>query len=336
VDNDDASRLLVDFYHITPQQVRLLTAPGSEVVVFRVEDPAGNRWLLRARRIRQPLPPWQEPGTTRDWFGHHAEVIDRLRRRGFPAPALRRTLARQPVAVWEGWCALLVAYLPGEALPPGEPGLRALGTRLGQLHCLSFKEREQKLPAGWWYPVQTAAERALALLEVTDEAPDEWLPFLDTCREALLAADRLRNLPACATHGDCWLGNAIQTPEGEVLLVDWEFAGWGIAVLDLAVLLEDCFVEQEGAYQVDREALGAMLAGYLSQCRPSAPELAALAAAIRFGIAFRSVIRVWAGQESGGDELLQRGLRHEAARLAVSEALAAAAREIVEASRGYI
>ncbi len=44
-------------------------------------------------------------------------------------------------------------------------------------------------------------------------------------------------------HNNCHPGNAIRTADGKVVLIDWEGAGWGPAVLDVGFLLISCDTE---------------------------------------------------------------------------------------------
>ena len=339
MDLDEISRFLVDVYSLRPEGLRQIYGPEAEVCLVRVDGTGERRWLLRLRRSRKDLPPWLEPGSSADWFRRHARVLAWCREQGFNVPQVRRT--RDPseqkthvVAERDGWCSLLVSYLPGGRLPEGGPALEQMGAYLGRLHtwgrlALQAGQARRTLPDSWWHPPEQAAHRALHLLESVEDVPVEWQALWEACQQALAAWVERPALPLGLIHGDCWVGNAVQLPSGEVALIDWEFAGVGAPILDLACLLEDCYAGGPGGLRLDTLRLEAALRGYLSERVLEQPELAALGEAIRFGVAYRGAVRFWLGQQAEWDEDTERGLGHEADRMAQSEAVARAAWDFV-------
>lgn len=322
MDTDEVGRVLVDLYGIDPLLVRRRTAPEADVHVYRIENRQGKQWLLRLGLANKQLPPWLSAGTLQDGFLRHAAVLAWCRRREFPAPRVRRTLEKQSVMRWEGWVGLLVSFLPGEVLTPTPWALAQLGSQLGRLHNCELNDA---LPDSWWYPLESAARRALAVLESIEDVPDEWLDLQQKCREALLAYPRLANLPVSCIHGDSYHKNALVTSEGQLALIDWEYAGLGPAVLDLGTLLEDCYIAGADLPRVDQESFSAALEGYQRERRLEPAELAAVGTAICFGAAHRCAVRFSYAEESGWSDLVLNGLRREQERMIASKEIAAGA-----------
>lgn len=312
LDTDEAGRLLIDQYGLDPRLVRPRTPPEADVQVFRVETRQDRQWLLRVRRSSRRLPSWLGPGNSQDWFGRQAAVLRWCRRHDFPAPALRRTLEKQAVALWEGWVGLLVSFLPGGPLTAGTEDLPQLAQLLARLHTL---ESPESLPPAWWYPLEMAANRARTLMSAVEDVPEEWLALYAACLKALDEWPHLQELPVCTLHGDCYPGNALALPEGILALIDWEYAGRGPAVLDLGTLLEDCYTGAGVESVPDPGAVRTALVAYQAVRRLSPVEAGALGAAIRFGAAYRGAVRFSFGQESNWSEAILRGLRSEQARI---------------------
>jgi Ser/Thr protein kinase RdoA (MazF antagonist) len=95
---------------------------------------------------------------------------------------------------------------------------------------------------------------------------------------------RFHDAPRVLIHNDCHHWNSVSTPDGQVVLIDWEGAGLGPAVIDLgfAALSVDTGGIVAPIIPADPARLNALLAGYRQHHAPSAGELAHLADAIRF------------------------------------------------------
>jgi len=89
-------------------------------------------------------------------------------------------------------------------------------------------------------------------------------------------------------HGDCWLPNAVRTPDDQVVLIDWEGAGKGAAILDLGSLILRCQYDTFGGIPstLTPERIAAAIAGYVSRRLPTPSEMHLLPDAIRFPLAW--------------------------------------------------
>jgi len=263
------------------------------------------------------------------WMQQQATLLDWCARRAALAPRVQPTRQGALVSTHAGWHALALDFISGTRPRETPPAYRRVAARLGELHelgrSLPPNERAQ-LPESWWAPLERAIARAQGLLAASAAIPPQWQRLADACQQTLDECRSLSGLPETLIHGDCWLGNAVaHTPE-QLVLIDWEYAGWGVGLLDLGSLLSDCFGYPEQPSVIDEARIAAVMNGYQEQCPLSAAEHDALRLAIRFGSAFLTAIRCYLGSQLGWGEGIERGLLREQARLAVSEQIAAQAR----------
>lgn len=112
------------------------------------------------------------------------------------------------------------------------------------------------------------------------------------------------DLPLTLIHGDCWPANAVCTTEGSAILIDWDSAGIGPAILDLGYLLVACHL---GKLQLpiicpDAVSIHAVLEGYCRHRTLIGAERAYLPDAVRFGIAYLGTRHLARALEVGADE----------------------------------
>ena len=90
--------------------------------------------------------------------------------------------------------------------------------------------------------------------------------------------------PRVLLHNDCHPWNSVRTPDGRVVLVDWEGAGLGPATVDLGfvALSADTGGLVGPVIPPDPARLDALLDGYAAYHRPPAAELERLTDAVRF------------------------------------------------------
>jgi Ser/Thr protein kinase RdoA (MazF antagonist) len=264
-----------------------------------------------------------------EWLTHQAVVLSWCHEHNIAAPELCLTQQGEPLARNPAWCALLTTYTAGTKVSITPAQLYALAGLLGRLHRLGENGASTAvptLPDSWWHPLAAASERALAQLAIVNSVPSQWQTLFADCHTVFETIEQLSTLPIAVIHGDCWAGNAIHRSNGEVMLIDWEHAGRGIALLDIGALLGDCFAYPATHPEPDLACVEAVVAGYTQERLLSSPELSALPTAIRFGAAFRGALRFGMSAQMGWSNGIQRGQQREQARFAVSEEIAQVAR----------
>jgi Ser/Thr protein kinase RdoA (MazF antagonist) len=181
---------------------------------------------------------------------------------------------------------LVTTFIAGRPLAYDPPTLYRLGANLGRLHQLgvpSDRGADAVFPAAAMRP---APELAYARSELTAVA-DRLLPGQQEGYTTLLQAidrlDRCETLPTMLIHNDYHPGNAVDVG-ADVVLIDWEGAGTGPAVLDVGFLLASCATESPWTPRLAHgpARVAAIVDGYCQHRQLSDLELASLADAIRF------------------------------------------------------
>src|SRR5262249_38790603 len=304
-----------------------------ERLTYRAALDDGRVLLLRGFRAGCRLPFWHSGAIGEEWLRERALVLDGLARHGYPAPRVVRTGDGELLAIQAGYCALAITYLPGQPLPATTEHAQRLASALGRLHALGAwhgVEGSADLPASWWHPLDSAVMALLARLDgVRAEVPLRWRE-LHAAFAATLEAWRGRgDLPLTVIHGDCHPANAIETADRQVVLIDWDCAGRGTAVLDLGTLLLDAHPDPASGepIAVDPRLVVAMVSGYRQYHEPTAQERECLLEATRFGVAFVGALRFdWAG-EQGWSERIERSLQRLQARYVAAAEVAGLAAE---------
>lgn len=179
----------------------------------------------------------------------------------------------------QAWAPAAAFSIPSPTLSYTPQVLEALGAALGRLHALRLTGGEG-LPAAGMLPRPELAWATECLASVDGCVPSELMAEYQRLVLAVRDADLLEDLPPCLIHDDCNLGNAVVTPTGEIVLVDWEGAGLGPAVVDLGFLLSSCYSKQER--RVNTQAVHAIIDGYRLHHDLSAAEIERLRGAVSF------------------------------------------------------
>lgn len=250
---------------------------AEEKRVWRVGGDAGEAIIVRAYARHDALAVVRA----------QAALLTALAAHRFPAERLILTRTHAPSVSVAGWTLLATTAIAGEPTGHTAEAFHALGARLGQLHALDPAAvlgeghavgAAAMLPAREIAWVMGELARVATRLAGTQRAQYAWLAA------ALAALDRCDDLPNVLIHNDCHPGNALTTPRGEIVLVDWEGAGLGPAIIDLGFLLASCVTEAPWKPPLPPEParIEALVAGYRRHRQPTEVELGRLADAIRF------------------------------------------------------
>jgi Ser/Thr protein kinase RdoA (MazF antagonist) len=122
------------------------------------------------------------------------------------------------------------------------------------------------------------------LLAVEPLVPMTLRPEYDRILAALRGVHDCEDLPKVIIHNDCHPGNAVQTADGTVVLIDWEGAGWAPAVIDIGFLLVSCDTESPWTphFDPDSARVRAVIDGYCRYHLPAPAELDRLVDTMRF------------------------------------------------------
>jgi hypothetical protein len=228
-------------------------------LVERVHDPDGStlvhKQLRRAGTVTTAPAHWASTDTPTDWnhWAREAEV--------YRDPRLRASLAgtgldlpRAEVHTGEQTTDLWLEDVVGTA------GTRftlddhtATATALGRWQAHPLRPAPAWASHGFLRAYSTSRPGDLDLLGDSAEADaawarplvrDTWPPELRAGWTRLLAhrehlLGTMESLPRTLCHLDAWVSNLVRRPDGEVVLLDWAFAGDGAVGEDLGNYLPD-------------------------------------------------------------------------------------------------
>ncbi len=293
---DEAEKLieLIERQYKTSAIKLQLLASGWKKV-YRIEHADSPDWIVRA------YPPPGYAGLPVDVEGL-ASVLLFLEEQAYPAERVVRATNQASVIEDEGWQVLITTFV-GQALTAWQPAdqadapqlatssdnlaenpqiLLALGAALGRLHTLA---PTLTLPKAGMLPSRELAWAATSLIEIAAQVPDHLQAQYQHLLTMTQNADRFEDLPFVLIHNDCNPSNIVMTSMGEITLIDWESAGHGPALIDVGILLSNCFSKPQ--LRIDDRAITAIVDGYCQHRRLTATELNRLPAAVRF---FRLVL----------------------------------------------
>jgi Ser/Thr protein kinase RdoA (MazF antagonist) len=278
-------------------------------LVYRIHHPDGRSWTARVYRRDRPVPDWFAyfyPWSTQDasdWLLTRAATLVYLQQQGYPAPQVIRTRTGDLLALADGWCSLITTFIEGSVLQPTIEQLRLLGAALGHLHRVNPNQVVPSFPAigkSNWYPEYALTTGLAHLASMEHLLPEEWLPFHAAFRQTFQQIGAHPELPTTIIHADGWAANAVQTKANQVVLIDWDSGGLGLAILDVGRLLLECHLDCDlrpdvhlaWHIQPDASRILAVVDGYAQQRLPTSPELDVLLDAIRFGVAFIATLHL--------------------------------------------
>ena len=265
-------------YDLEPQSVEAIEPYCSDQRgIYLVRDTRDGVWMFRLLRSIYVSDSLLAAGHLLDWLKLHH----------YPAPRVHRTKDQQFVGIVDDWAITVLTYVEGSPLEtqPGE--LAALAQIVGRLHALQVAS-----PRTWAksrnHP-DTIATAAYQLATFRGNVPEAFRALVADLHAAMIALQRQTGARLHVTHGDCWSQNAIKTPEGAVVLIDWDQSGLGLPLLDLGnLLLSSHFDLNEPLHvKADERKIKAIVHGYQQMTSIDVQDSEHAANAMRFLLAWQ-------------------------------------------------
>jgi Ser/Thr protein kinase RdoA (MazF antagonist) len=251
---------------------------APEKSIYRVSRADGPEWVLRLFPPTRPL----------DRIEGDAAILRYLADQGVAAERLVAATDGAGATDLDGRGVLVTRFIPGVRLDRtlSSSALRQLGEMVGRLHSLP------PIPATNPYlsrragslPKEDLAFAKACLARVADLVPPVRLAEYRKLEAALATTNDCEDMPFGLIHSDVHIANALCTPDGQVVLFDWDGAGQGPRLAALGLLLFTSAVQAPEARveQPDISWLDAVLEGYLRFHVPSPAERKRLPDAVRF------------------------------------------------------
>lgn len=160
-----------------------------------------------------------------------------LETQSFPAERLLRTNDGKSIGVVDGNHILATTFIDGDPIPSTPEAFGQLAETLGKLHSLDYHPANPPVPTAKLLPKRDVAYALSELTPVKDNVPEALRERYDFLEAALQNLPDCEDLPNVFIHSDVHPGNGVQTENGTIVLYDWQDAGLGPAVIDLAYLL---------------------------------------------------------------------------------------------------
>lgn len=245
--------LVVQSYDIQAASLISLFSSTSKRI-YSVEQPGREHWVLRAYH--------QADSNTANPHDL-ATLLLFLERHGYPAERVVRDLHNESLVIHDGWQLLMTTFIDGSEADNAPATLQQFGALLGRLHALKTVT-SPALPVAEMLPAPELAYALSQLTEVAQQVPQDLMPRYQMLVEAIHSIDHCEGLPTVIIHNDCHLVNVVRTHTGQMLLIDWEGAGLGAAVIDVGFLLVSSqpFSLAIGESRLDAERINAVIDGY--------------------------------------------------------------------------
>lgn len=316
---------LLDHHYAKPAPVLtpIHRFPHDDRGIYRVDIASEPPLLLRAYRQTPPQAAW---------LVERAATLVYLASAAYPAPRVVPTVDGALTAHEQGWSTLLLTYVEGTMATGTAADFHALGQQLARLHKLEptpAASATSPLPYCRWQPQSRIIDWLAGLNRVADQCPAELRGLYAFSVETLTQVAQWTPMPVCILHADPNSTNAVRTPDGALVLVDWDGAGLGPPLLDLGYLLLTCHLGLPSWPQIApaHDFIAAIMAGYCSVRALSPTEITALPVAVCFNDAG------WAAQGIpaviGKDWRQHRGLHRFGARYPTLAQVGEIAQEVV-------
>jgi Ser/Thr protein kinase RdoA (MazF antagonist) len=200
--------------------------------VYRIDRDVAPSWVVRIFPEERPSKLAVED----------AEILRYLESEKFPAETCATSNATPSP---RGRSLLLTKFVSGVKPEKNVETLTKFGDLIGQIFNLHEQNDSMKRPAGslhhyslsGGYP-KTEIDTAISWLEETEEKFSVVNATLHkSLKEQLVNVDDLHDLPSAFLHPDPVMKNLIQTPENNLVLIDWTGAGTGPRLSSIAVLI---------------------------------------------------------------------------------------------------
>ncbi len=268
------------------------------------------------RLAEKPTFRWERDDSVHDWLAQRVLLLRYLEQQDYPAPRVFPSRHRTATVRYEDWHILITTFIEGHAHLISPDHLYFLAAAVSRLHCLALPS---SVSPSWWN-TSYSLPYALGQLEACAPfVPASHQALYDECKNTLKTIKHvLHQLPECIIHGDVWAPNGVRTSEQEMVLIDWEGAGRGAALLDLGELLLKGQYDIHGAIPetIKEDCIAALVSGYARWRFPEPIECELLPDAIRFRIAWVGAWRLskvlcegWTGRVEKLLNYVQRGYR---------------------------
>jgi Ser/Thr protein kinase RdoA (MazF antagonist) len=307
--------------------------------MYRVDLKNYSSWVICAAHedlINTHTFQWERQEMAFSWLAQRVEALTALTAQGYPVPHVLLTRTNVAVVQSGPWSVLVTTWIAGQNSQFQPEPLSQAGALLARLHTLPLEAMPSR-PARWntTYSIPHAIK---ALEGVRASIPASHDAFYRECSATLRTAlDVLPDVPDVFIHADCWMQNVVCTSQG-IVFIDWESAGRGAAILDLADFL---FRSQCDAYGAPPDALlpahvTAAVSGYASQRVPNDHELDLLALATRFCCAWSAAWMLTRVLVEGWTPRLEQRLTRSEATYELAEPTARLARSAFQEFRTCI
>jgi Ser/Thr protein kinase RdoA (MazF antagonist) len=229
---------------------------------------------------------WERAESVCDWLQQRVLLLSYLEQQAYPAPRVFPSRKGTATVRHEGWNVLITTFLEGQAPAASSDNLYCLAAAVGRLHCLALPA---SIGPSWWNTTYSLPHALGQLEACASLIPASHQAFYDQCKRSFVTIKHaLHRLPECIIHGDVWALNGVRTSEHEVVLIDWEGAGRGAALLDLGELLLKGQYGRHGVIPetINEDSIAALVSGYSQWRFPEPIERELLLDAIHFRIAW--------------------------------------------------
>ena len=297
MDEQIALQILIEAYgQASSARLQLLNEYHTEdespvYLMYRVVLPTNRSLLLFAYHdafASWSTFTWSSAQSLAVWLQQRVELLSYLEQQQYLAPRVVRDTMGAGIHRSSPWNLLVTTYIEGQANVLTEESTSQLAIALGRLHIFA-SQSPQKLGVSWWHTA-TLSHALKQLQAISSSVPPSYQQLYEDTYSTLRAIQRqLPLLPETVIHGDCWHPNGVQVEDGQVVLIDWEYAGRGAAILDLGAFLVKCQCDRHGGFPaaIEEGRIAAAIHGYTRWRVLTTAELAVLPEAICFSVCWR-------------------------------------------------